>query len=86
MLFGALAFAFLSSTGLWNESAGFFKRYAENLASRRVSWRECTPAMQSIQIFLDISKKKLWRIICTLWRRGYTRFKETVVFTRYGHC
>ncbi len=52
LLFGALASRFFQPR-VWGESA-VFKRYAENLASRRVSWGECTPAIQRIQIFLHL--------------------------------
>src|SRR5215216_3271668 len=65
----------------------FLKRYAEKLASRRVYWLECTPA---IQIFLRNSTgegvAEGLHTPASLWRARHTQLALTYDFIRHIGC
>src|SRR5215208_4502868 len=72
LLFGALALRFFQPLVVGRKHC-ILKRYAEKLASRRVSWSECTPAPVRIQIFyLVLTQKSVANLLhnhlcCGVW-------------------
>jgi hypothetical protein len=89
MLFGALALRFFQPQSCGTKALFSQTLRRKALASRRLVGAECTPAVQSIQIFYETLREDCGGTssqVLPMWPTRHTQFAETSFSARHIGC